>query len=70
MRNEKTAVRQWSHKSPADSLQMEHNRPLELNKAHNRHRNIIQLENVSHGVMPVERRMPIAEAERNFHGYV
>lgn len=71
MRNEKTAVRQWTHKLPADSLlQMEHNRPLGLSKAHNRHRNIIQLENVSHGVMPVERRMPVAEAERNFHGYV
>jgi len=71
IRTEKAAVRKWTQKSSADSdLHVEHNRPPWHTTDPSRNRNIIQVENVGRSVMPVELKMPIAEAELNFHGYV
>jgi len=70
LRTEKAAVHRWTQKLSADSeLQVERNRLLRHNNVHSRNWDIIQLENISHSVMPLERRMPAAEAELNFHGY-
>ena len=71
MRNEKTAAREWTRKLSADShLPVKHNRLLTRDKAHSINRNIIQLDDTSHSRMPVEWKMPIMEAELNFHEYV
>jgi len=64
-------VRKWTQKLSADAnLHVEHKVLLGQNKTYSRQWNIVQLENTSHIVMPVERRMPIAEAEIIFHWYV
>jgi len=70
IKNEKTAVRQWTQKPAASSdFQWVSKRVIQNKSRRSRYRGIIELMTVDHSALPVERQMPVAKAELNFHEY-
>ena len=65
VRAEKTTVRQWTKKLLEGS-----DVHAELSRSDSRHWNMTRLMNAEHSRITVERSMPLATAELNFHQYV